>query len=154
MRLIMLALMAMACGGAAIAQQVDASECENAAHRLRREAADLEDLAASAGSSEEGSERADAYARLRSAASDVLGYTDRVRRECGAARSVGVTPTAVLGAIQSHLLLRFGNTEAVRAKLKRLQADLLALATTHARVQPVDYRMTLAVAELLFRSEQ
>jgi hypothetical protein len=129
----------------AAAQSIDPSDCQDRADRLRRDARDLVD-AASALDTDDRDRRRSAERDLRSQFEEVRSSFARAASACGAA---SVFP-AVIASIRGYLVAVHGDTPATRERIKAVDDALVSLARVHARAQPVDYRMTYAMAETVF----
>lgn len=129
----------------ALAQSIDPSDCQDRADKLRRSARDLAD-AAGALDTDDRDQRRTAERDVRSQFDDVRSSFARAASACGAA---SVFP-AVIASIRGYLVAVHGDTPATRDRIKAVDDALVSLARVHVRVQPVDYRMTYAMAETVF----
>lgn len=144
-RLCLLLASAAACAClSAQAQQIDADDCRDEANHLRHEAAELADAADDLESDEDESGAREVRSHLR----DVRDRLARAALSCGAPS----TYPAVIASIRKYILLRYRDVPETRARLKVIDNALVSLAQLHVQAQPLDYRMTYAVAETVFDS--
>lgn len=116
-----------ACMGAVQAQTIDANECRDQADRLRREARDLADAAGGLRSDGDESGARDVRDRF----DDVRSRLARTASACGSRSQF----PAVIASIRQYLLLRHHDVPETRARLKVVDAELVALAQLHVRAQ-------------------
>ena len=83
---------------------------------------------------------------MRSQFDEVRSSFARAASACGAAT---VSP-AVIASIRGYLVAVHGDTPATRERIRAVDDALVSLARVDVRVQPVDYRMTHAIAETVF----
>lgn len=147
--------LAIACSVAlahAPALALDADDCESAANNLRNSASELQDAARrldrAAGADVEYAE-----SRVRSRASSVMSEADSVRSACNPAPRVSLPADQIYQLILVHLGIRFPNATDRNARVVKVKEQLMELARTHVRVAPADARMTFAVAELVYLSD-
>lgn len=152
MRTLPTALCLLLCLLSSAVHASDASDCEDEASRLRREASDVEDAARywMSADREDASETAQRRRRAQSAAESAYHRASRLVRACTPGIPAQQALAAAMANIKGFLVLRFGESPVTRSRINVVEADLQELARLHAQVQPPDYRLTYAIAEAVF----
>lgn len=128
------------------AQSVDADDCQRAAKELKSKAARLEQEAESLG--RQRNSRVSAEEVGSAAMSAVIAASD-VAKDCGGGKYV--TAQFMADAIKQSLLLTHSGSPQTRARIKEIEAEIQAIAAVHANWLPIDYRVTFAIAEAIFK---
>jgi len=139
-------LMCLACF-VSHAQTIDFNSCSDANKELKERAEDAEGLADEIASEDTDSEKQVPY--LRSAVMSVAISASRVIKECGNGRPLSASEIEK-SLIAGLLTLHTGKPE-TRARIEEIRPYIRAIAEAHADLLPIDYRMTSAVAEKIFR---